>query len=121
MSLSQDLAYQAVGVITVIGSLAIIAIVLTILGKFLQKPPAKPATKPETAGVGKVDAPATASSQAAEAEAVPWQIHVAIVAAVHTVLGPRAKILEIHQHGESSRQLWSMEGRRQIFQSHKIR
>lgn len=51
---------------------------------------------------------------------LPPQTVAAISAAVHTTLSSRHKILSIGE-SNSDRQAWSLEGRRQVFHSHKVR
>lgn len=65
------------------------------------------------------------SSGAAKAAPPPAELMVVISAAVATVLGRRARVLGYRdasslQHDIQAFQ-WAFEGRRQIYQSHKIR
>jgi hypothetical protein len=45
----------------------------------------------------------------------------AITAAVHCVLGSRARLTAVGSADSSGQQAWSREGRRQVFQSHQLR
>jgi hypothetical protein len=45
----------------------------------------------------------------------------AIAAAVHCVLGARARLVAVGAADASGQQAWSREGRRQVFQSHQLR
>ncbi len=115
MTFAQDVAYQSVGVIVVVGSLALIALLLVIFNRILRatglsvsQPPLK--NDPLPAGAG-----------AANAEELPADLRAAIAAAVYTTLGSSHKIVEIRASDSVLLQAWSMEGRRQIFQSHKFR
>jgi len=78
--------------------------------------PAKP-----SAPVGSV--PTTSPSESTE---TPVEIFAAIAAAVAVTLGAKARVAAINAAPtepvtESSRLQWSMEGRRQIYSSHKVR
>lgn len=55
-----------------------------------------------------------------EQKPIPAHTVAAISAAVHTTLNARARILSIGE-AHANRQAWSVEGRRQVFQSHKVR
>jgi hypothetical protein len=59
---------------------------------------------------------ATATLPSAVSSEVPVEIFAAIAAAVAVTLGAKARVAAI-----SSRLQWSMEGRRQIYSSHKVR
>lgn len=72
------------------------------------------APKPTPVAVAAV-APAGVTS-----DGPPPEIRVAIVAAVHAMLGRSARIVAVTDGAETS-QVWSLEGRRQIFASHQIR
>lgn len=76
------------------------------------------------AGTGAVpargSAPATVAHAAAIHSGTPVDTIAAIVAAVHVTLGSNHRILKIGA-ANHDRQAWSMEGRRQVFHSHKVR
>jgi hypothetical protein len=59
-------------------------------------------------------------SAAIESNVIPAHTVAAISAAIHTTLNARHKILSIGE-AHANRQAWSVEGRRQVFQSHKVR
>lgn len=86
------------------------------------------------AGLGRLlaathpDAPARplASEPVEEQEEIPADVVVAIAASVSALLGRRARIaaVELAKHPpsvEALMQQWSLEGRRQIYSSHKVR
>ena len=120
MAFSQNLAYQTVGVAAVFFSLGFLALALTILAKFLQKPAAMPhqtAASLIPTKLAEEPLPAAAGAE----EKISVDVRAAIAAAVHVTLGPGHRILDIRQVSGDRQQIWSIEGRRQIFQSHKIR
>lgn len=45
----------------------------------------------------------------------------AIAAAVHAVLGAGARVVAVAPRETAARQVWSHEGRREVFQSHQLR
>ncbi|MFT3869844.1 MAG: hypothetical protein QM715_15445 [Nibricoccus sp.] len=53
-------------------------------------------------------------------EAIPPHTVATISAAIHTTLRARYRLVSIG-HASSDRQAWSVEGRRQVFSSHKVR
>lgn len=53
-------------------------------------------------------------------EGPPPEIQAAIAAAVYVLLGESARVVAITEGAETS-QVWSLEGRRQIFASHRVR
>ena len=79
------------------------------------------ATAP-VAGVKAADSPAVVAGD----EITP-EIVAVVAAAVHALIQEPHRILSISQAGDRAGQLtqeiqaWSMEGRRQIFQSHRVR
>jgi Na+-transporting methylmalonyl-CoA/oxaloacetate decarboxylase gamma subunit len=120
MTLMQDVGYQAVGVLIVIGALSFIAIVLTLMGKAFVNSEARATTSKA----------AVASALAAESPTLPVEnkasgepdaeLRAAIVAAVYYTVGSHARVLDI-QSAHPELAAWSMEGRRQIFLSHRVR
>lgn len=136
LTFSQDLAYQAVGIMAVLGSLASIAVILSVLAQVLnrsksRKSPAadkiaEPSQVPQVppvpgapTAVASTDAPAVVNSS--DSSQIPPGVRAAIAAAVHVTLGAGYRVLEISQVSGDKLQIWSMEGRRQIFQSHRVR
>lgn len=116
MGISQDLSYQSVGMAIVLLALATIALVLFLLGKVFQSTvPAKkaPALQPALAATN--SAPGTAPADAV----ISPETFAVIAAAVYLELPGMSRIVEIRQ--SPTAQVWSMEGRRQIFQSHRVR
>jgi hypothetical protein len=53
-------------------------------------------------------------------DAAPSETLAAVVAAVYAAVGVRARIVSIAT-GAEAKQVWSLEGRRQIFASHQVR
>jgi Na+-transporting methylmalonyl-CoA/oxaloacetate decarboxylase gamma subunit len=115
ISLWQDVGYQTVGVFIVVGSLGFLAVVLTILGKFLRP---RPAAATSLAGEA---ARLSATSSASGGEEITPELRAVIVAAVHETLGARHRVLDIETPLNPQQVAWSMEGRRQIFLSHRVR
>lgn len=105
-TLSQALAFQSAGLIVVLASLGMLAILLAVLGRVFQAGPApKPHTTPSTRAV----------------EPVPPEIKAVIAAAVACTVHETHRITEIRPASNRWVQAWSIEGRRQIFQSHQVR
>jgi len=50
---------------------------------------------------------------------IPLEIVAVIAAAVHVTLGDRHRIVAVERLNETN--VWSLEGRRQVFQSHQVR
>jgi Na+-transporting methylmalonyl-CoA/oxaloacetate decarboxylase gamma subunit len=116
ISLWQDIGYQTVGLVIVVGSLGFLAVILAILGKFLR--PCPDAAESETAApISRAAAGTNAPSQAD----IPPELRAVIVAAVYETLGPRHRIVDIESPHNPQQMAWSMEGRRQIFLSHRVR
>lgn len=128
MSLLQDIGYQTVGMGIVVGALAILAIFLTVVGHFFAAHAARMAqTKATLAAESAASSPSHNSSSptfpgehGTDAESIPADIRAAIFAAVYVTMGSNTRVLDIHpSHPEFA--AWSMEGRRQIFLSHRVR
>jgi Na+-transporting methylmalonyl-CoA/oxaloacetate decarboxylase gamma subunit len=118
LGLLDDLRYQTVGIAIVLLALGTIALVLFCLGKiFATTLPAKKAF-PAT-NTGAAPARPAASSSPLMGAGIPPEVFAVIAAAVYLELPGMNRIVEIRQ--TSSSQIWSMEGRRQIFQSHRLR
>ena len=66
-------------------------------------------------GPARSTAPAVAAN-----DGLPPHILAAIAAACHVQLGANARIVSITS-GSDTKQVWSLEGRRQIFASHQVR
>lgn len=104
-SLLENLAYQTVGIAVVLTSLGILWLGVSLMGRVLAQPlPAAPA----------------AGSHPVPDPGVSPQVCAAITAAVVCSHGDAVNIRSI-QPANPFLQAWSMEGRRQIFQSHKLR
>lgn len=118
LGLLDDVRYQMVGLGIVLLALGTITFVLFFLSKiFALALPVKedfPASGNEAAA----GSPA-ASSWPGKDPAIPPELFAVFAAAVHLELTGKNRIVEIRQ--TSTSQIWSMEGRRQIFESHRIR
>lgn len=116
----ENLAYQSVGIMVVLTSLGILLLCVTLLGRFLAVP--APAAAPS---VPPAPAPAVADSCSGASVLSP-EVCAAITAAVCEVVGTDAAIQSIRpiqpaHPANPFLQAWSLEGRRQIFHSHKLR
>lgn len=120
MTLMQDLGYQTVGVLIVMGALSVLAVVLAILGRLFINAGAKAAAaKAAAAQASAAQSPPVAVSAGSSAAPTP-EMRAAIVAAVYCTVGSHARVLDI-QPAHPELAAWSMEGRRQIFLSHRVR
>lgn len=116
LGISQDLSYQGVGMAIVLLALGAIALVLYLLGKVFQSTvPAKEAPSLQPARTSTSGVPGTAPADAG----ISPETFAVIAAAVYMELPGMSRIVEIRQ--SPTAQVWSMEGRRQIFQSHRVR
>jgi len=108
---TSPISFQTALLVLLVGALLILAKKLTDLNQRLAqvelrtRPPFPAEAKTEPSRTDRVIAPETIA---------------AICAAIHTTLGSRARLVAV---GEicPKRQDWSAEGRRLIFQSHKVR
>lgn len=103
----ENLSYQAAGLAVVILSLGLLAIVVGVIGRLLTRRPAavKASAKPALAGES----------------GIPPETIAVITAAVAVTLRKPHHILQIRPVNSPWLQAWSLEGRRQIFQSHNPR
>ncbi|MDR2673952.1 MAG: OadG family protein [Opitutaceae bacterium] len=111
-SLSQAIGFQLTGLVIVFIALGSIWLLLEIIGRLFKKASlaAKPAPGPSAAGAGAAAAPTGVTP---EAVAV-------ITAAVHQTLpGKALRIVNISTPVHTAD--WALEGRRNIFSSHKVR
>lgn len=133
LSLVQDLIYQSVGMMIVLGALLLIFLLLTLTGRWFHALEQRPAPLPAGAS------PSASSSAAAPASPIPTangpdsphstatdppvtpEEFAAIAAAVHSTLGPDYHITSIQTQMSPELAAWAVEGRRQIFLSHKVR
>ena len=103
--------YQTVGFIIVILSLALLAVVISFIGKlFIRKTPATAAAKP-------VVTTKTSPAKVVADDKIPAHIIAVIAAAVAVEIGQRHQIVAVTRVGSN----WSMEGRRSIYSSHTLR
>ncbi len=107
----ESLEYQVVGLVIVLAALAALWAACAIVGALFRAAGSERLEK-------KVES-------AAGAQATPPEITAVIAAAIHATLDGRHRVLSIHladTHAVESRiHAWSMEGRRHVFASHKIR
>lgn len=119
MTLAQDIGYQTVGVLIVLGALSFLCVVLTISGRFFVRAQKRTAEAAARAAEALRSAEPSHLSKS-DAENLPLELRAAIVAAVYESLGEGTRVLDI-QSSQPERAAWSMEGRRQIFLSHRVR
>ncbi len=122
----QNLNYQAVGVAIVIFSLGFLALAVYLVGKVIhavmqatQRPmlvPPQPVEPMPPLTVGRKEAGAPAAEPA-----ISREVRAVIAAAVYVSLKGAHRIIEISPVTTAQTHAWSMEGRRQIFQSHRVR
>lgn len=110
---------QWLALLAVIACIAVFILAVAGVGRWLAathpEAPPRPAVVP--------DAPQVMED---EEEHIPPEVVIVIAAAVSSLLGPRARIsaVELSKHPpsvEALMQQWSLEGRRQIYSSHKVR
>ncbi len=111
--LFENLGYQTVGVMVVMTSLGGLAIFVWLIGLLMER-----ITRPQA--VAAKGSGAVATLVGGGTELIAPEIRAAIIAAVYSVTGGSARVHEIHPVSPFV-QAWSVEGRRQIFQSHSIR
>jgi len=109
---------QWLALFVILGSVTAFLLAIAAIGRWLAAThpdePAKPAEPVAS------DIPAAASSE------VTAEVFAVIAAAVAVTLGAKARVTAINLSSaelgaESSIQQWSLEGRRQIYSSHKVR
>lgn len=111
----RSLSYQVAGMLIVMGALGLLSLSVSLLSRVLRALP-KPTTPVAPLAVG---APAPAASTL-RPESVDEGIIAAIAAAVAVTIGRPHRVITIRS--DAGAQLaWSAEGRRAIYQSHKIR
>lgn len=112
---------QWLALLAILSGVAVFLFAVAALGRWLASThPAEPAPAPAA------DAAPSAPAQASSSDEVPANLFAIISAAVAVTFGSKARIAGISsQKDEGSsdfhRQQWSMEGRRQIYSSHKVR
>ncbi|MCX7713582.1 MAG: OadG family transporter subunit [Chthoniobacterales bacterium] len=103
--------------LVVLGSLSLLALIISILGKAFTNAPTPQPKSQKSAPPPNNSPPNTATSPAP----IPQEIQAVIVAAVYSTLQQPVQILSVQAAPPPQLAAWSMEGRRQIFLSHKIR
>ncbi|MEX1118977.1 MAG: OadG family transporter subunit [Terrimicrobiaceae bacterium] len=106
-----NLQYQTVGILIVITSLCVLAFLVTVVARGLSFVPKAKKPEPEAP-----EAPAVVI-----AEGISPEIRAVIAAAVHVSLKSPHRILHVDSVPNPQLHAWSVEGRRQIFQSHSFR
>jgi hypothetical protein len=126
------LGNQWLALFVILGSVTAFLLAIAAVGRWLAAThpaePAKPAptaAPAESAVTAPLASPAPLVAPATNPE-TSVEVFAAIAAAVAVTLGARARVLAINAAAsepvaETSRLQWSMEGRRQIYSSHKVR
>jgi len=113
-----NLRYQTVGVMIVMTSLCGLAVLVALVAKGISFfPTTKKSLAPEAP---KAPVP-PATPAAALADGIPAEIRAVIAAAIHVSLKSPHRILHVEPVQNPQLHAWSVEGRRQIFQSHTFR
>ncbi|MDD2763697.1 MAG: OadG family transporter subunit [Opitutaceae bacterium] len=107
----QNVSYQVVGMLIVLAALGLLSLAVSLLGWLLPVVKRQPAP---AAAAPAVDRPAPL------VEGADGRILAAIAAAVASVVSRPHRIVMVKPDPEAQ-QAWSAEGRRAIYQSHKIR
>jgi len=109
-----NISYQLVGIIIVIGALSLLGVAVWIVGRMIQAS--------ESRIISALKPVQTTKDRAQDTvETIPPEILAVLAAAVVTVLKGPHRIVEIHTAVDDRLQAWSLEGRRQIFSSHRVR
>jgi Na+-transporting methylmalonyl-CoA/oxaloacetate decarboxylase gamma subunit len=112
----ETLGYQVVGLAVVFTALGLIWLLLEAMGMWFRRAAVRAAQPAATPAIPPPAAPEP--SQPAPPDKPP--VAVIIAAAVHTALGGRRhRVVSIT--AAPDHQAWSVEGRRHIFSSHKVR
>ncbi len=106
-----NLKYQTVGILIVMTSLGGLAIIVSLVAAALSPGRAARAAAIEAA---------TPAAEPAAGQ-IPPEIYAVIAAAVSVTVKIPHEILEVHAAPNPMLSAWSVEGRRQIFQSHSPR
>lgn len=110
----QALSFQTVGVVIVMGSLGLLALAVVVIGRGLRL--AEPKTVPGGDRAADAVLPVPPAG-----EGIPPEIRAVIAAAVVATLDGSYRVVEIKTSTDVRLQAWSLEGRRQIFSSHRVR
>lgn len=117
-SFGEMFRFQIIGIFIVLAALSLIALILSLMGRFFREPGA---TRTASA------AGTTPAPSAAAVHDDPHELVAVITAAVYSMIEERHRIVSIHPmvDGKAMENLylqsWSVEGRRQHFASHKMR
>jgi Na+-transporting methylmalonyl-CoA/oxaloacetate decarboxylase gamma subunit len=110
----ENLNYQAVGMVIVMGALGFLAVAVAGLGRAIRALEQKLAAPVPVVALA-VTSPGTSAAAAAADDP---KLYAAIIAAVSVSLGARHRVISVTPTELSA---WSVEGRRSIFQSHRVR
>jgi hypothetical protein len=113
---------QWLALFVILGSITAFILAIASIGRWLAATHPDEPAKPKPVAPVEV-APATPPPAST---GTPVEIYAAIAAAVAVTLGARARVAAINAApteplADTSRLQWSMEGRRQIYSSHKVR
>jgi len=114
-----QVAFQATGILIVLGTLTGIWIAVVALGRVLRLF-SGPGVQAPTRASGDPAASIQERPPQSPSDVADPRVVAAISAAVHTALRGRARIVSIVPQAAHS-QVWSQEGRRDIYQSHRVR
>ena len=110
----EDLRYQTVGLVVVLGALAAIWLVLEVVGAGFRR--LERARAPV-----RVD-PAARPPAAADEAAIPPEVVAVIAAAIHASVDTPHRIVAVQLADQGAgHTAWSVEGRREIYRSHRVR
>jgi sodium pump decarboxylase gamma subunit len=126
-TLGENFRFQLVGLVIVLGVLGLLAVLIKLVGAFMvsmEGKAQKASVRSATGGPG--NAGSAAPAQSDSSASVPPEIFAAIAAAVDTLLDEPFGILSVREEVQPppfdyKLMAWSVEGRRQIFTSHKLR
>lgn len=109
-----QVGYQAAGMMIVLGALGGLWLIVAALGRVLRlsQPDQPPVTRPLAASPSPAPAPVDSG--------LDPRLIAAISAAIHVTLKSRFQLVSI-QPEQTHTPAWSQEGRREIYQSHRVR
>ncbi len=118
----EQILYQVVGMAIVLGSLGVLALGCGLVGRcFPVEAPAAPKKNSASPSASFARTSEVLLPQSVPQTEMTEGEQAAIVAAVYVVCGSKSQITEIQLASTTPQLSWSLEGRRQIFQSHRLR
>lgn len=117
-SFLESLEIQAVGVAIVLVALGLLALLVAITERLLQQSQKKARQDIQVTPSPGLEAP---SNSAQVSSQVPEEVWAVIAASIFHTMGSTHRVLHVEPVSNIQLQAWSVEGRRQIFQSHKLR